>query len=84
MNQPLGAADFFALEAGETLDRLDGLVSRSDAPSGDDLLRASRVLRGAALMASQQPIARAAVIATVPDKAASRSTSACSFAKPFT
>ncbi len=60
MNQPLGAADFFALEAGETLDRLDGLVSRSDAPSGDDLLRASRVLRGAALMASQQPIARAA------------------------
>jgi chemotaxis protein histidine kinase CheA len=60
MNQPLGAADFFALEAGETLDRLDGLVSRPGAPSGDDLLRASRVLRGAALMASQQPIARAA------------------------
>lgn len=60
MNQPLGAADFFALEAGETLDRLDGLVSRPDAPSGDDLLRAGRVLRGAALMASQQPIARAA------------------------
>jgi chemotaxis protein histidine kinase CheA len=60
MNQPLGAADFFALEAGETLDRLDALVSRPDAPSGDDLLRASRVLRGAALMASQQPIARAA------------------------
>jgi hypothetical protein len=60
MNQPLGAADFFALEAGETLDRLDSLVSRADTPSGDDLLRASRVLRGAALMASQQPIARAA------------------------
>ncbi|HKU60285.1 MAG TPA: hypothetical protein VJQ44_03640 [Gemmatimonadales bacterium] len=60
MNQPLGAADFFALEAGETLDRLDGLVSRQEPPSGDDLLRASRVLRGAALMASQQPIARAA------------------------
>src|SRR5262245_23988489 len=60
MNQPLGAADFFALEAGETLDRLDSLVSRADPPSGDDLLRASRVLRGAALMASQQPIARAA------------------------
>ena len=60
MNQPLGAADFFALEAGETLDRLDGLVSGPAAPSGDDLLRATRVLRGAALMASQQPIARAA------------------------
>jgi hypothetical protein len=60
MNQPLGAADFFALEAGETLDRLDSLVSRADPPSGEDLLRASRVLRGAALMASQQPIARAA------------------------
>jgi chemotaxis protein histidine kinase CheA len=60
MNQPLGAADFFALEAGETLDRLDGLVAGPSAPSGDDLLRATRVLRGAALMASQQPIARAA------------------------
>jgi hypothetical protein len=60
MNQPLGAADFFALEAGETLDRLDGLVSGPAAPSGEDLLRATRVLRGAALMASQQPIARAA------------------------
>jgi hypothetical protein len=60
MNQPLGAADFFALEAGETLDRLDGLVSGPATPSGDDLLRATRVLRGAALMASQQPIARAA------------------------
>jgi hypothetical protein len=60
MNQPLGAADFFALEAGETLDRLDGLVSGPAAPSGEELLRATRVLRGAALMASQQPIARAA------------------------
>src|ERR1044072_3065959 len=53
MNQPLGAADFFALEAGATLDRLDGLGARRAAPAG-------RVLRGAALMASQQPIARAA------------------------
>jgi chemotaxis protein histidine kinase CheA len=60
MTQPLGTADFFALEAGETLDRLDGLVAGPAAPSGEDLLRATRVLRGAALMASQQPIARAA------------------------
>jgi hypothetical protein len=60
MNNPLAAADFFALEAGECLDRLETLAGRDDAPPAEDFLRASRVLRGAALMASQQGIARAA------------------------
>src|SRR5690349_9204289 len=60
MTNPMAAADFFALEAGECLDRLELLVNRPDGPPGEELLRATRVLRGAALMASQQPIARAA------------------------
>jgi len=60
MTNPLAAADFFALEAGECLDRLETLTRRDDAPPAEDFLRASRVLRGSALMASQQAIARAA------------------------
>lgn len=60
MTNPLAAADFFALEAGECLDRLESLTRREDAPPAEDFLRASRVLRGSALMASQQAIARAA------------------------
>jgi hypothetical protein len=60
MTNPLAAADFFALEAGECLDRLESLVSRPDGPPADEFLRTARVLRGSALMAGQQPIARAA------------------------
>jgi len=60
MTNPLGAADFFALEAGECLDRLETLVSQPEAPSADEFLRSSRVLRGSALMAGQTHIARAA------------------------
>jgi len=60
MTNPLATADFFALEAGECLDRLEMLARRDEAPPAEEFLRASRVLRGAALMASQQPIARAA------------------------
>src|SRR5688500_20019973 len=60
MTNPLASADFFALEAGECLARLELLARRDDAPGAEDFLRASRVLRGSALMASQQPIARAA------------------------
>lgn len=58
--QPLGMSDFFALEAGEYLDRLDALV-QSPAPAADELVRLARALRGSALMASQQAIARAAM-----------------------
>jgi chemotaxis protein histidine kinase CheA len=60
MSNPLATADFFALEAGECLDRLELLARRDDPPPTEDFLRASRVLRGSALMASQQAIARAA------------------------
>ena len=54
MTNPLAAADFFALEAGECLDRLESLTRREDAPPAEDLLRASRVLRGSALMALRE------------------------------
>jgi hypothetical protein len=59
---PLGMSDFFALEAGEYLDRLDAVLQGGgDAPpAADEFVRLSRALRGSALMASQQPIARSA------------------------
>jgi hypothetical protein len=60
MTNPLGSADFFALEAGESLDRLESLVNGGMAPPGDELLRMARVLRGSALMAGQPHIAKAA------------------------
>jgi len=60
MTTPLGAADFFALEAGECLDRLETLVSQPEPPPADEFLRSARVLRGSALMAAQTHIARAA------------------------
>jgi hypothetical protein len=60
MTTPLGAADFFALEAGECLDRLETLVSQPGAPPAEDFLRTARALRGSALMAAQTQIARAA------------------------
>ncbi len=59
--QPLGMSDFFALEAGEYLDRLDALVQAPTPPAADELVRLARALRGSALMANQQAIARAAM-----------------------
>ena len=60
MTQPLGMSDFFALEAGEYLDRLDALLQPPAPPAAEELVRLARALRGSALMASQQAIARAA------------------------
>jgi hypothetical protein len=60
MTQPLGIDDFFALEAGEYLDRLSHLAADPGPPSADELVRFTRALRGSALMANQQAIARAA------------------------
>ena len=40
MTNPLAAADFFALEAGECLDRLEKLAGRDEAPPAEDFLRA--------------------------------------------
>src|SRR5438034_2745273 len=59
-NKPLGMSDFFALEAGEYLERLDGLVAQGEHPNGDELVRLARAVRGSALMANQHAIARAA------------------------
>jgi chemotaxis protein histidine kinase CheA len=54
-------SDFFALEAGEYLDRLDALLQPPAPPAAEELVRLARALRGSALMASQQGIARAAM-----------------------
>ena len=61
MSAPLGMTDFFALEAGEYLDRLDALLQPATPPAADELVRLARALRGSALMANQQSIARAAM-----------------------
>src|SRR5207253_2939401 len=59
-SKPLGMSDFFALEAGEYLERLDALLQQSEAPGADEFVRLARALRGSALMANQQAIAKAA------------------------
>jgi len=56
----MGMSDFFALEAGDYLDRLDALF-QTPAPDAEEMVRLARALRGSALMAGQQPIARAAM-----------------------
>jgi chemotaxis protein histidine kinase CheA len=59
--KPLGLSDFFALEAGEYLERLDALLGRPDAATlGEEFVRLARALRGSALMANHHGIARAA------------------------
>src|SRR5881396_3275498 len=58
--KPLGMSDFFALEAGEYLERLDGMLATGDNPSADEIVRLARALRGSALMANQHAIARTA------------------------
>jgi chemotaxis protein histidine kinase CheA len=60
MTQPMGMVDFFTMEAGEYLERLDGLVSPAGAPDLPEFYRIARALRGSALMAGQQQIAAAA------------------------
>src|SRR5438552_1962769 len=56
----MGMAEFFGMEAGEYLERLDGLVSPAGTPNAEEFVRLARALRGSALMANQQPIAGAA------------------------
>src|SRR5438876_2886262 len=60
--KPLAMTDFFALEAGEYLGRLDAVLQPAEgtAPLADEFVRLARALRGSALMASQPAIARAA------------------------
>ena len=59
MSHSLGTADFFTLEAGECLNRLEALLSRPEGVSGEEFVRQVRLLRGAALMANLQPVAQA-------------------------
>ncbi|MDH5642873.1 MAG: Hpt domain-containing protein [Gemmatimonadota bacterium] len=60
MTQSMGMADFFAMEAGEYLERLDSLTNSAQAPDFSELHRLARALRGSALMAKQQQIAEVA------------------------
>ncbi|HWZ29174.1 MAG TPA: hypothetical protein VNX15_11455, partial [Gemmatimonadales bacterium] len=59
---PHRMTDFFALEAGEYLERLDGALAGGGegAPPVDEMLKLARALRGSALMANKGLIARAA------------------------
>lgn len=59
---PHRMTDFFALEAGEYLERLDGTLQAgaSTPPPVDEMLKLARALRGSALMANKGLIARAA------------------------
>src|ERR1700730_11132120 len=50
--KPLGMSDFFALEAGEYLERLDALMQKPELGT-DEFVRLARALRGSAPMASQ-------------------------------
>jgi hypothetical protein len=61
MGQAMGMLDFFVLEAGEYLERLDTLAHTPAGPfASEEFLRIARAFRGSALMAGQQPLARAA------------------------
>jgi len=58
----MGTLDFFLLEAGEYLERLDALAQSGAGtfPSADDFVRLTRAFRGSAIMANQHGMARAA------------------------
>lgn len=60
MNVPSGRLQFFALEAGDYLERLALLAGRATEPGGDDFVRLTRALRGAALMAGLSAFSQAA------------------------
>ena len=57
----MGTLDFFLLESGEYLERLDALVQAPAGafPQADELLRLCRAFNGSAIMASQHGMARA-------------------------
>ena len=50
MSAPVGRLEFFALDAGEHLERLSLLVTGAGAPDPGELVRFARMLRGAALL----------------------------------
>lgn len=62
MGHSMGTLDFFLLEAGEYLERLDALAQppAGTFPNTDEYLRIARAFRGSAIMANQHGMARAA------------------------
>lgn len=60
MTGTAGRSDFFAREATEYLGELDALLVSSATPSPEALVRLSRALRGAAMLAGPPTLARAA------------------------
>src|ERR1051326_6689857 len=50
MNPPVGRREYFALEAGENLERLALLITGAAAPDLVELVRIARTIRGAALL----------------------------------
>lgn len=60
MTAPRSPADFFALEAGECLNRLERELGHPDALRPDQFVQHARQLRGSALLANQTAIAKAA------------------------
>jgi HPt (histidine-containing phosphotransfer) domain-containing protein len=60
MPEQIGLTQFFAMEAGDYLERLDAAVSKSPEPDREEFVRLARALRGSALMANQQAFAAAA------------------------
>ena len=61
MTNAIGMTDFFVLEAGEYLERLDALAQAAPGAfdPAEEFVRIARAFRGSALMASQHPLARA-------------------------
>lgn len=59
MAEQIGMTQFFAMEAGEYLERLDAAVSQTPEPDREEFVRLTRALRGSALMANQQAFAAA-------------------------
>jgi hypothetical protein len=60
MSVPSGRLQFFALEAGDYLERLALIVGRPTPPDPDELVRLTRALRGASLMAGLSSFSHAA------------------------
>ena len=62
MSSSAGLLEFFILEAGEYIERLDGLVAASEGtgPSPDDFTRQARALRGSATMVRLTSLAEVA------------------------
>ncbi|MDQ6885871.1 MAG: Hpt domain-containing protein [Gemmatimonadota bacterium] len=64
MTSPVGYLDFFVVEAGEYIERLDALLASAPptGPDAEELRRAARSLRGTATMSRQYGISHVAAV----------------------